>query len=155
VEGSPLRGRGEFYFYGKAKNGFRHAVEAALIGFEGHRFDVGQQEDSLWHQYLNVLYPSPENFPRIANMDILDVLVEKGDVLTVAREVRHWRCFCSEPSGALLRDAAAAEGFRIVSESNFKGELPFGISVGRVQPIEQRSIDHTASMGNTTVGKRQ
>ncbi len=34
-------GRREFYFYGETKNGFRHAVEAALTGFEGYRFDAG------------------------------------------------------------------------------------------------------------------
>jgi hypothetical protein len=104
------QGRREFHFHGETKNDFREAVEAALIGVEGYSFDVAQQEDSLWEQYLNVLYPSPENFQRIANMDLLDVLVEKGDVLTVAREVQHWMYFRSEPCRALFRDAAAAAG---------------------------------------------
>lgn len=138
-------GRREFYFYGETKNGFRHAVEAAMTGFEGYRFDAGEQEDRLWEQYLDVLYPSPENFQRIANTDLLDVLVEKGDILTVAREVQHWMYFRSEESRALFRDAAAAAGFRIVSESNPEGELAFGISVARVQSVEQSSIDHTVS----------
>ncbi len=114
-------GRREFYFYGETKNGFRHAVEAALTGFEGYRFDVGQQEDSLWEQYLNVLYPSPENFQRIANMDLLDVLVEKGDVLAVAREVQHWMHFRAESSRSSFRDAAVGAGFRIVSGITFGG----------------------------------
>ncbi len=136
-------GRREFYFYGKTKNGFRQAVKAALKGFEGYRFDIGDQEDSLWGQYLNVLDPSPEDLQRIANMDLLDVLVERGDVLTVAREVRHWMYFRSEPSRSLFRDAAAAAGFKIVSESESNGELPFCVSVARTQSIEQSSIDHT------------
>jgi|SRR5882672_1169021 len=136
-------GRREFYFYAETKNGFRHAVEAALKGFKGYRFDTGQQEDSLWEQYLNVLYPSPEDLQRIANMDLLDVLAEKGDILTVAREVQHWVYFRSEPSRDFFRNAAATAGFKIMSESSSEGELPFGISVARVQSIEQSSIDRT------------
>jgi regulator of RNase E activity RraB len=102
-----------------------------------------RQEGSLWEQYLNVLYPSPEDLQRIANMDLLDVLVEKGDVLTAAREVQHWTYFRSEQFRALFRDAAVAAGFRFVSESSSKGELPFGIVVARTQSIEQNSIDRT------------
>src|SRR5713101_5141418 len=109
----------EFYFYGEAKDGFADGASTALAGFEGYRFDVGQQEDSLWEQYLNVLYPSPENFQRIANMDLLDVLVEKGDVLAVAREVQHWMHFRAESSRSSFRDAAVGAGFRIVSGITF------------------------------------
>ena len=39
-------GRREFYFYGETQNGFSHAVEAAMVEFEGYRFDLGQQDDS-------------------------------------------------------------------------------------------------------------
>jgi uncharacterized protein (TIGR01619 family) len=136
-------GRREFYFYGETKSGFSQAVEAALQGFEGYRYDAGCQEDSEWGQYLNVLYPSPEDLQRIANMDLLDVLVKKGDVLTVAREVQHWMYFRSESSRSLFRDAAVATGFKVVSEPSSKGNLPFGIVVARTQSIEQNTIDCT------------
>jgi hypothetical protein len=43
----------------------------------------------------------------------------------------------------LFRDAAAAAGFRFVSESSSRGQLPFGIVVARTQSIEQNSIDRT------------
>jgi uncharacterized protein (TIGR01619 family) len=136
-------GKREFYFYGETKNGFRQAVEAALQGFEGYRYDMGCQEDSEWGQYLNVLYPSPEDLQRIANMDLLDVLVKKGDVLTVAREVQHWMYFRSESSRSLFRDAIVATGFKVVSEPSSKGNLPFGIVVALTQSIEQNTIDRT------------
>jgi len=136
-------GRREFYFYGETKQGFRQAVKAALAGFEGYRFDIGDQEDSEWAQYLNVLYPSPEDLQRIANMDLLDVLVKRGDVLTVARQVEHWMYFPAEASRSLFRDAAIAAGFKIVSEPSAKGDLPFGIVVARTQSIEQNTIDQT------------
>ncbi len=136
-------GRREFYFYAETDNGFRQAVEAARNGFEGYRFDIGSQEDSLWEHYLNCLYPSPEGLQRIANVDLLDVLLNRGDVLTAAREVQHWMYFPSKSSRVLFRDAAAAVGYRIVSEPSSKGKLPFGIVVARTQSIEQASIDRT------------
>lgn len=136
-------GRREFYFYGETKEGFHKAVTEALMGFQGYKFDVGEQEDSLWEQYLNVLYPSPEDLQRIANMDLLDVLVKRGDVLTAAREVHHWIYFPSESSRASFRDAVREEGFEITSESNSKRDLPFGINIARIQSIEQKVIDKT------------
>ena len=135
--------RARLYFYGETKDGFRKAVREASTGFEGCEFDVGEQEDLLWEQYLNVLYPSPEDLERMANMDLLAFLVDQGDILTVAREVQHWMYFPSDPSRALFRDAAVAAGFKIVSESGSEGKLPFGISVARTQSIEQESIDRT------------
>src|SRR5579859_1118094 len=80
-------GRREFYFYGETKGKFRTAVMEVLNGFEGYKYDLGEQEDQSWSQYLNVLYPSLENLNRISNKDLLEKLVEKGDVLTVPREV--------------------------------------------------------------------
>jgi hypothetical protein len=73
-------------------------------------YDAGEQEDSSWGQYLNVLYPSSQDLERIANMDLLDELVKKGDVLTVPREVQHWMSFRWEQSRALFRKAAIGAG---------------------------------------------
>jgi len=81
-------GRREFYFDGETKDDFRKAAGQALTGFDGYKFDVGEQEDSLWEPYLNVLYPSPEDLQRIANMALLSVLAEKDDVLTAAQLAR-------------------------------------------------------------------
>jgi uncharacterized protein (TIGR01619 family) len=136
-------GRREFYFYGETKGRFSKAVTEALNGFEGYRFDVGEQEDPSWNQYLNVLYPSVENLERIANMDLLDELVKKGDVLTVPREVQHWMSFRSEQSRGLFREAVTTAGYGIMGETLSDGEFPFGISVTRTQSIEQKVIDQT------------
>ena len=136
-------GRREFYFYGETREGFRDAVETALKDFEGYRFDLGDQEESSWSQYLNVLYPSPENLQRIANVDLLDVLKERGDLSTVPRKVLHWIYFGSESSRSLFRDAVVAAGFSVDSEFSSQAELPFAIVVACTQSIEQKSIDRT------------
>jgi hypothetical protein len=108
------------------------ATRTNLEDLEGHLVKI-----------LNVLYPSPEDIQRIANMDLLDVLRKKGDVLSVAREVQHWMYFGSEESRTQFRDAAMAVGFRAASESISKADLPFGIVIARTQSIEQKSIDST------------
>jgi uncharacterized protein (TIGR01619 family) len=136
-------GRREFYFYGETSDGFDNAVRDAMKGFEGYKFDLGEREDSSWNQYLNVLYPSMENLERIANMDLLDGLVKRGDVLTVPREIQHWMSFRSEQSRALFREAATGAGYGITGEHESDGEFPFGISITRTQSIEQQLIDQT------------
>jgi uncharacterized protein (TIGR01619 family) len=138
-----IQGRREFYFYAETKDGFREAVTGALAGFEEYKFDLGEQEDELWEQYLNVLYPSAEEVERIKNRELVDVLIEQGDVLTAARDVRHWIYFRSERSRSLFREAAVKAGFRIVWESRTEDDTPFGISIVRRQPVEQGLIDST------------
>ena len=70
----------------------------------------------------------------------MDVLEQKGDVLTAARDVEHWMSFASEASRASFRKAAVEAGFRIASESQVQGGLPFGISVFRTQAVEEALI---------------
>jgi len=84
-----------------------------------------------------------ENLERIANMDLLDGLVKRGDVLTVPREIQHWMSFRSEQSRALFREAATGAGYGITGEHESDGEFPFGISITRTQSIEQQLIDQT------------
>jgi uncharacterized protein (TIGR01619 family) len=136
-------GRRELYFYGETRTGFSKVVAKEMSDFEGYKFDIGEQEDALWEQYLNVLYPSAEDLERIKNRDLLDVLEQKGDVLTAARDVEHWMYFASEASRASFRKAAVEAGFRIASESQLESRLQFGISVVRTQAVEQALIDAT------------
>ncbi len=136
-------GRREFYFYGETDVDFRRAVEIALSGFKKYKFDLGQKRDPSWEQYINVLYPWPEDLQKIANMDTLDVFAKQGDVHSVLRAVQHWLYFPSNQARNLFRSAALAAGFKIDSETTSKSELPFAISVVCVQPIDQISIDTT------------
>ena len=137
------QGRREFYFYAETTKGFEIAVHAALSGFSDYKFDLGEQDDRQWAQYLNVLYPSRRDLERIKNRKLLDVLVKQGDALTIAREVQHWMYFRSEEARAMFRSQAAIAGFRIGYESQTEGDNPFGITVFRTESIEQEVIDAT------------
>jgi len=136
-------GRREFYYYAKNNEGFGEAVSETLTTFKGYKFDMGEQEDSAWKQYLDVLYPSPEKLQRISNRDLLDVLVDKGDVLSVVRRVCHWIYFPSEECRTAFKRAAIAANFAIISKSQSKRDLPFEIVVARSQPVNQEIMDVT------------
>ncbi len=136
-------GRREFYFYGEERGGFNDAVETALGGFKGYKYDLGEKDDPRWEQYLNVLYPSPEDLERIANSDVLETLESEGDIHTVEREVQHWMYFRSKASRDSFKKAVVKAGFGILSESDAKGDRPFGISVARTQSVEHGVIDET------------
>jgi regulator of RNase E activity RraB len=136
------QGRREFYFYAKTESDFAKAVEGALAAFKEYKFDLGSQEDPLWGHYLGVLYPSPEDLERIKNGKVLDVLREKGDVLSTPRDVQHWIYFRSHESRSLFRRAAIDSGFEVMFESDSsKTTLPFGISVMRKQSVDREQID--------------
>lgn len=137
-------GRREFYFYAEKKDRVRNAVATALSAFGEYKFETGEQEDPLWEQYLNVLYPSPQQFERIKNREVLEVLAGHGDVPGASRDVQHWMYFKTEKSRASFKEAVVKAGYRIESESGLEDEeLPFGISVIRNQPVEQALINAT------------
>jgi hypothetical protein len=48
--------------------------------------------------------------------------------------------FASEAARSSFRKAAVEAGFRIASESQVEGGLPFGISVFRTQAVEEALI---------------
>ncbi len=136
-------GRREFYFYGEIHDGFREAVSTAVSAFPGYKYDSGEQNDPRWKQYLDVLYPSLKSLEQIKNIDLLDLLVREGDILTQPRTVQHWVYFPSQQSRSWFRRAAIEAGFTIFSESHAEGELPYGIIVARIQSVEQNLIDAT------------
>jgi uncharacterized protein (TIGR01619 family) len=138
-------GRREFYFYAETTLTFKSAVEIALAGFRGYKFEFGEQEDPSWKQYFEVLYPSREDLERIKNRQVLDLLQKEGDVSSIAREVQHWIYFRSEQSRACFRDEANRAGFTIGSETQVDGESPFQITVLRTQSVEQEPIDRAVT----------
>lgn len=136
-------GRREFYFYGETREGLARAVHASLSDFREYKFDIGDREDSLWEQYLNVLYPSAQDLERIKNSDLLEVLAAHGDVPGAARDVQHWMYFPSKETRADFRHEACNAGFKVESELHVDGDRPFGISVIRKQSVEKELINAT------------
>lgn len=61
--------------------------------FPEYRFECSSTHDPGWLHYLEVLYPSDEEFQTIKNQDVLELLRKNGDELSAERPVTHWSFF--------------------------------------------------------------
>jgi uncharacterized protein (TIGR01619 family) len=136
--------RREFYYYGPRPDAFQSAVAEALRSFNTYEFDQGTQHDPQWQQYLNVLYPSPDDLQRILNREVLDVMGKEGDQPQTPREVLHWSYFPKEDNRSDFKAAVQAKGYRIDSESHHpESDNPYGICFGKVQKTGAEAIDES------------
>lgn len=138
------QGRREFYFYVPQVPLDSIAIDQALRSFSGYEYEIGTQEDSLWHQYLSVLYPSKEELQKIKNRQVLEVLQKNGDQLDQPREVSHWIYFRREAD----RDAFSHEmqelRYQIIPcKPDPQLPYPYGVQIRRVDRVDEESINDT------------
>jgi regulator of RNase E activity RraB len=137
-------GRREFYFYAPSANGFEQTATTALKNFPDYKFDTGSKDDADWSQYLNVLYPSPEEHQRIKNLHVIEALEKHGDTLKKARPVSHWAYFKSQQDRNRFIAKAVSAGFKVTDQSesdDAEAENPFGATLERVDRIDWDSIN--------------
>lgn len=107
-------GRRELYFYGDSGEGLELAVRGALAHFPEYKFTCGAVEDRDWSQYLELLYPSPEDYERIKNRHVAESLQKRGDSLKVPRPVSHWAYFKTAEDLAKFVAETEENGFRTI-----------------------------------------
>ena len=95
-------GRREFYFYGHDTTRCEDTISRTMRKHPAYRFDLGSKRDELWSRYLNLLYPSPEEFQRIKNRRVVDALEQRGD---------NMRRPGQSPTGRILRHGKPAMHF--------------------------------------------
>lgn len=137
-------GRREFYFYGAQPDRFEEAVASALKDFPAYEFDSGTKEDPEWSQYLNVLYPSPEEHQRIKNLHVVEALEKHGDPLKKPRPVSHWAYFKSPGDRNKFIAKAVSAGFKLTDESKSddpEAEHPYGVTLERIDRVDWDSIN--------------
>jgi uncharacterized protein (TIGR01619 family) len=138
-------GRREFYFYGAHDRDFDSLVRKAMGQFGEYRFELGQRKDADWDHYFNVLFPSDEEFEKIKNRDVLEVLKSHGDTLIPVRDVRHMLYFRTTEDRKWFAEKAKELGYEICLEDEVKQDegnsFPFMLSICRDQGITQEQID--------------
>jgi uncharacterized protein (TIGR01619 family) len=136
-------GRREFYFYGADDINFDASVSLVLKDFPQYRYDSGSQDDPQWTQYLNVLYPSEEDFEKIKNGDVLAVLLKHGDTLEAVRDVHHWIYFHTVAQRQQYTLKVKVLGYKIEGETEREGgePHPFGLHITRDQGVTPAQID--------------
>jgi regulator of RNase E activity RraB len=136
--------RREFYFYGPQPGIFEQAIAGAMKGFPDYEYDTGTKDDPDWSQYLNVLYPSPEDHQRIKNLHVIEALEKHGDTLRKPRPVSHWAYFKSPQDRNKFIAKAVSAGFNITDQSeseNSEAEHPFGVTLERTDRVDWDSIN--------------
>ena len=138
-------GRREFYYYGRRPLNLHRLAEEELATFPGYLFDCDTQPDPGWSQYLDVLYPTEENYQLIKNMAVLEALENAGDEADIIRPVWHYVVFDSDDRRKRFIDWSQENGFVPTDRvrSNAPGELDPGmVCVVRSQSTRPDEIDN-------------
>ena len=136
-------GRREFYFYTDSPQKFQETTTAAMSSSPEYRFEIDDAIDAEWRHYLDVLYPSPEDFQQIHNQHVISRLYQAGDSLTQPRPVDHFANFKSEQDRNAFIAAAEELGFEATSrpERDADSEFPFSLGLLRVDAVDAETID--------------
>ena len=137
-------GRREFYFYTSDAAQFREAATAAMITAPEYEFEIDDADDADWQHYLDVLYPSAEDFQQIHNQHVISRLYDAGDSLTEPRPVDHFANFATEADRESFITAAAELGYEAASRperTEEETEFPFAVGLIRVDSVDAETID--------------
>jgi hypothetical protein len=91
----------DFFFYSNGEV-LAPIVEKLMAAWPSYQFSCGHRPDPDWKIYWRFLYPSPEDFQRMGNRDVLEQLAELGDDHGVSRPIDHF---------ALLPEGGDIQGF--------------------------------------------
>lgn len=138
------QGRREFYFYAPQPPPDSTVIDHSLSPFSGYEYEMGTQEDSLWDQYLSVLYPSREELQKIKNRQVLEVLQQKGDQLSESRQVSHWIYFKTEANRDTFSRAMRELKYEILPcKQDPQSPHPYGVQLRRTDHVDEESINET------------
>jgi regulator of RNase E activity RraB len=135
-------GNRDFYFYARDTS-FEIELNRAMEKWPSYKFETGARFDDEWSTYWNFLYPSPEDFQRIGNRDVIGRLIKKGDRIDVPRKIDHYAVFRTEADRDAFARHIRSSGFRI-SEETIRDDGYFGIEFDKShQPskIDDVTID--------------
>lgn len=89
---STHNGMRDFYLY--TKEDVVETVAKRLIeAFPSYRMAFGSRPDPDWGVYWRFLYPSPDDFQRMGNREVVDQLLAHGDDPNLKRDIDHFALF--------------------------------------------------------------
>jgi regulator of RNase E activity RraB len=136
--------RREFYFYAPAHADLEEAVLSTSREYPNYSIEYGHQHDPDWRQYLELLYPSAEDWQRISNRRVIEQLAEHGDDASIPRLVDHMAYFPSAESPQAFAARAIALGFALDSaefDEDPRTEPPYSLVLKREDPVTWDHID--------------
>lgn len=136
-------GRREFYFYSQQPDELATTLANAMQTFTDYKSEIEQADDPAWQHYLDVLYPSPEDFHQIHNQHVITQLQMGGDSLTVPRPVDHYANFKTAEDRELFIATASGIGYEVASRPDRQtdADFPFAVGLLRVDSVDPETID--------------
>lgn len=131
-------GRREFFVYAERADANDLEIEAAMT-FPGQRFEARSSEDSSWELYREFLCPDPVQMQRLASHKAMQVLQDRGDIVSAPRTVSHVAVFLSEEAREEFAAYVTEMGFRIVGEEDI--EDPAAIRPFVLRYEEEHAVD--------------
>lgn len=107
----------DFHLFVTDPDAFEPRVGAAMRSFPDYAFQTSVRADPQWRVYLDTLYPSPEDFQRIGNREVLASLERAGDDHDEVRPIDHAAKFSDAASLASFRVDVERLGFAVTSQS--------------------------------------
>ncbi|WP_261935496.1 DUF695 domain-containing protein [Sphingomonas bisphenolicum] len=135
-------GNRDFYFYTQ-----NHSIEdfltKAMKKWPLYEYQTGHRPDEQWSTYWRFLYPSPEDFQRIGNRDVVDRLLEQGDRIEEPRTIDHFAVFGSQEDRNIFAEHLVAKGYAIVRKTDAaSGEFQITFDMtDRPDQIDEVTID--------------
>lgn len=128
-------GNRDFYFYTR-DHSIEDTLREIMANWPDYAFQMGERVDEDWSTYWQFLYPSPADFQRMGNRDVVNQLLDHDDQIDIPRKIDHFAVFVT-PDG---RDAFARhltlEGYAI-SETTDAGDDTFKIAFDKVDRPDQ------------------
>ena len=133
----------EFYFYQSDSTDIYETTKKVMSKYNNYKYESGFQKDEKWSQYLELLYPLPEQLQNIQNRHVIESLEKSGDKLTKEREVFHWIYFKAKDDRAKYIKIVTEKGFQIENQDNQKttGDFPFKLNIKRIDMVDYSSIN--------------
>lgn len=130
-----------FYYYVPEITDRAH-IANALERFPEYQFSYSRTHDPGWAHYLEVLYPSDEEFQTIKNQRVLEVLEKNGDDLNAERPVTHWSFFKGQQDRQAFLSDALDMGFSIHDlREDWSEEHPLVACLERTDHVDYDSIN--------------
>ena len=124
-------------YYGRRPLNLHRIVEQELANFPGYLFDCDTQPDPDWRQYLDVLYPTEENYERIKNMAVLEALGNAGDEPHIIRPIWHYVFFNSDNGRKRFIEWSKDNGFE--QADRVRSDSPGNLQPGMVCVVRSHS----------------
>jgi uncharacterized protein (TIGR01619 family) len=131
----------DFYYY-VSQSIDRIAIKETTARFPEYRFECSCTHDPSWSHYLEVLYPSDEEFETIKNQHVLEALRKNGDDLSQERPVTHWSFFKTQQDRQAFLSEALEMGFSIHDlHEDWDEEYPLVACLERADYVDHDSIN--------------